>query len=59
MDGCFPHTLCTSSQRDVLYIYIYSAEEVETSPHILYERGALDSLRQTYLDSFFLDLEDI
>ena len=42
-----------------IYIYIYIGEEVETSPHILCECEALPSLRQTNLDSFFLDLEDI
>ena len=34
-------------------------QAVETSPHIPCELGALDSHRQTYLVSFFLDLEDI
>jgi hypothetical protein len=33
--------------------------EEETSVHILCEREALTSLRQTYLGSFFLDPEDI
>jgi len=38
---------------------MYSGEEVETSPHILCECEDLASLKRTYLDSFFLDLEDI
>jgi hypothetical protein len=33
--------------------------EEETSVHILHECEDLASLRHTYLDSFFLDLEDI
>ena len=33
--------------------------EEETSVHVLYECEALASLRHAYLDSFFLDPEDI
>jgi len=33
--------------------------EEETSAHVLCECGALDSLRLTYLGSFYLDPEDV
>jgi hypothetical protein len=36
-----------------------SAAEEETSTHILYEYGALASLRHAYLSFFFLDQEDV
>jgi len=53
--------MCRRKNRKVISMLPYHKHEVreETSAHILCECEALASLRHMYLDSFFLEPEDI